>query len=133
MEELFETLKSMETYYLATTDGTRPHVRPFGTYNIFEGKLYLQTGASKEVAKQLRANPHAEITAYNGSDLWIRVSCTLVEDNRVEARESMLDAYPELRSYYKTRGNDNIVFYLKDATVTYFPYHIQGASKTVKF
>ena len=39
IEEVQEFLKSAQTYYLATIDGNRPRVRPFGTAEIFEGNL----------------------------------------------------------------------------------------------
>jgi uncharacterized pyridoxamine 5'-phosphate oxidase family protein len=51
------------TYYLATTDNNQPKVRPFGTINLFEGKLYIQTGKKKLVAKQILNNPKIAISA----------------------------------------------------------------------
>ena len=55
---------------------------------------------------------------YKG-DEWIRVAATLVKDDRVEAQESMLNAYPSLRAMYKTGSDGNtIVYYLKDAVAT---------------
>ena len=91
MERVCNFIKEAETYYLATVEGDQPRVRPFGTIHIFEGKLYIQTGRKKDVAKQLAANPKAEICAFkNGT--WIRVAGELVDDNRVEAKKSMLDA-----------------------------------------
>ena len=96
MKRVCEFLKKAEVYYLATVEGDQPRVRPFGTVHIFEDKLYIQTGKVKPTSKQLMANPKAEICAYrNGS--WIRLAGELVEDDRVEAKKSMLDAYPNLR------------------------------------
>ena len=91
MEEVYQFLKDAQTYYLATMEGDQPRVRPFGTIHMFEGKLYIQTGKSKEVSKQIVENGKVEICAMRGED-WIRVAGTLVEDDRVEARQSMLDA-----------------------------------------
>lgn len=118
MKRVYDFLKEAGTYYLATMDGDQPRVRPFGTVNIFEGKLYIQTGKGKAVAKQIAANPKVEICAMKG-DEWIRVAATLVEDDRVEAQESMLNSYPSLRAMYKTGSDGNtIVYYLKDAVAT---------------
>jgi len=64
MEEVLQFLKKCETYYLATVDGDQPRVRPFGTINIFENKLYIQTGKSKNVSKQIQANPKVEICGF---------------------------------------------------------------------
>ncbi|MBO4636773.1 MAG: pyridoxamine 5'-phosphate oxidase family protein [Clostridiales bacterium] len=118
MERTAEFLKAAGTYYLATADGDQPRVRPFGTVNIFEGKLYIQTGKSKDVSKQIHANPKVEISAFKDGS-WIRVAATLVEDDRREARASMLDAYPTLRGMYNEDDGNTEVFYLKDATATF--------------
>ncbi len=118
MERVEKFLKEAGTYYLATIDGDQPRVRPFGTVNNFEGKLYIQTGKVKDVSKQLHANPKAEICAFKGGE-WLRVACTLVEDDRLEAKQSMLDAYPSLQGRYKADDGNTEVFYMKDATATF--------------
>lgn len=118
MKRVYEFLKTAETYYLATVEGDQPRVRPFGTVNIFENKLYIQTGKSKNVAKQISSNPKVEICAMKG-DEWIRVTGTLVLDERTEAQESMLNNYPSLRAIYTTGPNGNTaVFFFRDAVAT---------------
>lgn len=112
METVLQFLKDAETYYLATVEGNQPRVRPFGTAHIFEGKLYIQTGKVKDVSKQLHANPKAEICAFKGGE-WIRVAGELVEDDRVEARQSMLDAYPSLQKMYAADDGNTEVFILR--------------------
>ena len=112
MEKVLQFLKDAETYYLATVEGNQPRVRPFGTAHIFEGKLYIQTGKVKDVSKQLHANPKAEICAFKGGE-WIRVAGELVE-----ARQSMLDAYPSLQKMYAADDGNTEVFYFKNATAT---------------
>lgn len=123
-------LKKAGTYYLATIDGGQPRVRPFGTINLFEGKLYIQTGKKKDVVKQINANPKVELSAFDG-ETWIRVAATLVEDNRAEAQESMLAAYPQLRGMYAVNDGNNVVYYLKDATATFYAFG--GEPKEVRF
>ena len=118
MERVEKFLKEAGTYYLATADKDQPRVRPFGTINNFEGRLYIQTGKSKDVSKQLHINPKAEICAFKDGQ-WLRVAATLVEDDRREARESMLNAYPQLRNMYSEDDGNTEVFYLKDATATF--------------
>lgn len=114
MQKVYEFLKNCGTYYIATVDGDQARVRPFGTINIFEGKLYIQTGHIKDVAKQIAANPKVELCAFNGSQ-WIRVAGTLVDDPRVEAKKSMLDANPSLRGMYNENDENTVVFYFTDA------------------
>jgi uncharacterized pyridoxamine 5'-phosphate oxidase family protein len=117
MQKVYEFLKSVGTYYLATVDGDQARVRPFGTIDLFEGKLYIQTGKKKDVSKQLQQNPKAEICAFDGTT-WVRIAATLVRDDRLEAKEHMLDAYPHLRAMYDPADDNTEVLYLKDATAT---------------
>ena len=117
MKEVYDFLKKCGTYYLATMDGDQPRVRPFGTVDIFEGRLYIQTGRVKNVARQMKADPKIEICAVDGNR-WIRVQAVAVEDDRVEARQHMLDAYPSLQAMYKADDGNTEVLYLKDATAT---------------
>ncbi len=117
IEKVTKFLKDAETYYLATAEGDQPRVRPFGTAHLYEGKLYIQTGKVKDVSKQLMANPKAEICAFKGEE-WIRVAGELVEDDRVEARQSMLDAYPSLQKMYAADDGNTQVFYFRNATAT---------------
>ncbi|MCD7956553.1 MAG: pyridoxamine 5'-phosphate oxidase family protein [Lachnospiraceae bacterium] len=118
MQKVYEFLKDAGTYYLATVDGEQARVRPFGTIHIYDGNLYIQTGKTKDVAKQIAVNPKVEICAMSKGD-WIRVCGTLVLDERVEAQESMLDAYPNLRKMYTTGSEGNTaIYYFKDAVAT---------------
>lgn len=118
MERVCEFLKKAGVYYLATVEGDQPRVRPFGTAHIFEGKLYIQTGKSKPVSRQLAANPKAEICAFHEGK-WVRIAGELVEDDRVEAKKSMLDAYPNLRDRYDENDSNTQVLYFRDATATF--------------
>ena len=117
MEQVAAFLKEAGTYYLATTEGDQPRVRPFGTAHVFEDRLYIQTGRVKEVAKQLLVNPKAEICAFH-KGRWIRIAGELIEDDRNEARQSMLDAYPSLQNRYAADDGNTQVFYFRNATAT---------------
>ena len=115
MKRVFNFIKGCKTYYIATTEGPQPRVRPFGTVNVYDGKLYIQTGKKKRTARQLAENPLAEICCFDG-ERWIRVSGKLIPDERVEAKKAMLDAYPELRSMYDENDDNTIVYYFQDST-----------------
>ena len=130
MQEVYDFLKKCGTYYLATAEGDQPRVRPFGTIDCFEGKLYIQTGHVKDVDKQIRANPKVEICGFCEGQ-WLRVAATLVGDDRIEAQQHMLDAYPSLQGMYKAGDGNCALYYLKDATATFASFG--GAPKVVKF
>ena len=129
MKRVYDFLKAADTYYLATVEGDQPRVRPFGTVNIYEGKLYIQTGKVKPVSKQIAANPKVEICAYKDGS-WLRVAGELVEDDRVEARKAMLDAYPNLRSMYDENDGNTQVLYFKDAVAAFSSF--TAAPETVE-
>ena len=114
MEKIYEFLKACGTYYLATMEGDQPHVRPFGTIDLFEGRLYIQTGKVKAVARQMKRNPKVEISGMAGGK-WIRLTAEAVLDQRIEAQEHMLAAYPSLQAMYKPGDGNTEVFYLKNA------------------
>ena len=130
METVLQFLKDAETYYLATVEGNQPRVRPFGTVDIFEGKLYIQTGKVKDVSKEMQANPKVEICAFN-SEKWIRVAGEVVRDDRVEAKEHMLDSYPNLKTLYRADDDNTEVLYLKNATATISSFTEEA--KVIKF
>ena len=130
MKRVYEFLKEAEVYYLATVEGDQPRVRPFGTVNIFEDKLYIQTGKVKPVSKQIAENPKVEISAFHNG-VWIRVAGELVEDDRVEPKKAMLDAYPNLRAMYDENDENTQVLYFKAATATFSSF--TAPAEVVKF
>jgi len=130
MEKVCKFLKDAGTYYLATVEGDQPRVRPFGTAHIFEGKLYIQTGKVKPTSAQLKANPKAEICAFKNG-VWLRVAAELLEDDRVEAKKSMLDAYPNLRAKYDENDGNTQVFYLNNAVATFSSF--TAPEEVIKF
>ena len=129
MNRVCDFIKSAGVYYLATVEGDQPRVRPFGTIHIFEGNIYIQTGRIKNVSKQLAVNPKAEICAFKDG-VWLRVSCELVEDDRLEPKKSMLDAYPNLRGMYDENDGNTQVLYLKDAVVTFSSFTAEPETYT---
>ena len=130
MQEVYDFLKACNTYYLATVEGDQPRVRPFGTVDIFEGKLYIQTGKVKDVSKEMQANPKVEICAFNG-EKWIRVAGEVVRDDRVEAKKHMLDSYPNLKTLYRADDDNTEVLYLKNVTATISSFTEEA--KVIKF
>jgi len=130
MQKVYEFLKAAGTYYLATVDGDQPRVRPFGTAHIFDGKLYIQTGKIKPVSKQLAANPKFEICAFKDGK-WLRLSGELVNDDRVEAKKSMLDANPNLRGMYNENDDNTQVLYVQNAVATFSSFG--GAPESYSF
>ena len=123
-------LKKCGTYFLATVEGDQPRVRPFGTAELFEGRLYIQTGKVKDVYRQLLVNPKAEISGFVDGE-WIRIACELVPDERLEAKQDMLDKNPMLQRMYKADDGNTIVFWCRNATATISSF--TAPAKTFRF
>ena len=130
MKEVYDFLKKCGTFYIATIDGDKPRVRPFGVVNIFEGKLYIQTGKSKNVSKQIQINPNIEICAFLDGK-WIRIEGKVVRDDRREAKVSMLDANPVLKSMYSADDDNTEVLYFEYTKATF--YSFTEAPKVIEF
>ncbi|MCH5255557.1 MAG: pyridoxamine 5'-phosphate oxidase family protein [Lachnospiraceae bacterium] len=130
MQEVYEFLKKCQTYYLATVEGDQPRVRPFGTIDIFEGKLYIQTGKIKAVSKQIQQNAKVELCAFDG-EKWLRLSGKLIRDDRVEAKEHMLASYPNLQAMYSATDDNTEVLYFEDATAVFSSF--TGEPVTITF
>ena len=129
MEKIYEFIKKCGTYYLATLDGDQPRVRPFGTIDIFEGKLYIQTGKGKDVFKQANG-AKVELSCFDG-ERWLRLAGTLVDDDNVAAKKHMLDNYPNLRAMYDENDPNTAVLYFKDAKATFASF--TAAPETIEF
>ena len=132
MNEVYDFIKECGTYYLATVEDGQPRNRPFGTVNIYDGKLYIQTGKSKDVSKQIQKNPKVEICCFNGNNgKWLRLAGELVRDDRREAKADMLEHYPDLKAMYSADDDNTEVLYFKNAVATISSF--SEAPKVIKF
>lgn len=132
MNEVYEFIKKCGTYFLATVEDGQPRNRPFGTINIFDGKLYIQTGKSKNVSKQIQKNPRVELSCFDGScGQWLRLAGELVRDDRREAKADMLEHYPDLKRMYSADDDNTEVLYFKNAEATIASF--TDAPKVIKF
>lgn len=130
MEEVQKFLKECGVYYLATVSNNEPKVRPFGTAEIFENHLYIQTGKKKDVFKQIEKNNKVEICAFKDGK-WIRVSGKLIVDDRIEAKKDMLDKNPSLRGMYSEEDPNTVVLYFESGIATI--YSFTEAPKVINF
>ena len=130
MEEVYEFIKDCGYFFIATVDGDKPKVRPFGAINIFENKLYIQTGKRKKVSHQMQSNPNIEICALKDNK-WIRLEGKVVRDDRIEAKQSLLDAYPELKGMYSADDDNTDVLYFENAKATF--YSFTDKPRVIKF
>lgn len=130
MEEVLAFLRKCGTYYLATVEGDQARVRPFGTIDLFDGRLTIQTGRKKDVARQIFTAPKVELCAFDG-ERWLRLAATAVEDPRIEAQAHMLEAYPSLQAMYQPGDGNTLIFALTEVTATFSSF--TEAPRTLTF
>ena len=130
VQKVCKFLQDCGVFYFATVEGDQPRVRPFGIAHLFEGKIYVLTGKAKNVSAQLAVNPKVEICGFH-EGTWLRVACTMVTDDRLEAKQSLLDTYPNMKATYSAEDENTHVLYMKDATATFSSF--TAAPETVTF
>ena len=128
-KKVFEFLEKAGTFYLATVEGNQPRVRPYGAMLYFEDKIYIMAFGKTNATRQIAQNPKAEICAFKGQTL--RIECSLVEDNRPEVGRALVVRMPSLKDVLGTNGENGVMYYLKDATATFF--NLMEPAETIKF
>ena len=112
MNKIVEELKKAKVFYIATIDGNQPRVRPFGSIVEYQGDAYICSGNFKEVYKQIKANPNVELSGMYEGPTWLRISATLVEDNRIEVREAILNDETGPKGLYQPGDGRFVTFKL---------------------
>ena len=121
MNRIVEELKKVKVFYVATIDGDQPRVRPFSSVAEFEGKAYICCGNFKEVYRQIKANPKVELCGMD-EGTWLRVSATLIEDNRIEVQEAVLSDPTGPSQIYKAGDGRFVTFQLSDIKATKYSF-----------
>ena len=114
MNEIVNELLKVKVFYIATIDGDQPRVRPFGSILEYEGEAYICSGNFKDFYKQIKANPKVELCGMYPDFDWIRISATLVEDDRIEVQQAMLDDPTGPKGLYEAGDGKFVTFKLKD-------------------
>jgi len=116
MKETYDFLKKLEVNYLATINGNKPSCRPFGDPVLFDEKIYILTKKHKEVFKQISANNHVCIVAYDNEN-WIRIHCDLINDREnIAAKQAIIQEFDWAEEEgYTLENPDFQIFYLANA------------------
>lgn len=129
IKKVYDFLENAGTFYLATVEGDQPRVRPYGAMLYFEDKIYIMAFGETNATRQIADNQKAELCAFKGMTL--RVECTLVKDNRAEVGKALVDKMPVLKPALGENGENGVMYYLKDATATFFK--MMEPVETIKF
>ena len=112
MNKIVEELKKARVFYIATIDGNQPRVRPFGSIIEYQGDAYICSGNFKEVYKQIKVNPNVELSGMYEGPTWLRISATLVEDNRLEVQKAILNDETGPKGLYQPGDGRFVTFKL---------------------
>ncbi len=120
MNKIVEFLNDTKIFYLATIDGDKPRVRPFGAVMEKDGKIYFCTNNQKDVYRQMQKNPNIEISATKENGDWLRLSGKAVFDSSKDTKQKMLDECPVLKTMYSADDGKFEIFYITNASATVF-------------
>ena len=116
MSKVNDFLQQAGFFYLATTDGMQPKIRPIGAHFERDGKVFFGIGSHKNVYRQMQANPLVEIVAFDKGK-WLRYTGKAVFADEPEIAETFLNQFPNLREVYNEQtGNRMMIFYLENPT-----------------
>jgi uncharacterized pyridoxamine 5'-phosphate oxidase family protein len=131
METVVKYLADAKTFYLATIDGDQPRVRPMGFVMSHKGRIYMGTNNTKDMYKQMKANPKVEITAFGPDGRWVRVYGKVGFDESAETQAKALEAAPQLKNMYSVGDGKFTLFYFEPGAVAAF-YGFDGSKKEIK-
>ena len=131
MDEVLKFLKDNPTFYLATVDGNKPKVRPFGFVMNYEGKLHFGTNNKKDVYKQLKVNPHFEVSTTSKTGEWLRLKGKAVFNTNKQSKQAAFDSAPFLSQMYSVDDAIFELFYIEEAEATFNT--MKGDSRTIRF
>lgn len=124
MNTAFEFLKANPVFHLATVDGTKARVRPFGFTMIRNKALYLCTNKTKDVFKQLVKNPDVEISDMGSDNTWLRISGKVAVDDSRDAKVQAFKEAPNLLRIYPKGADDEtfVTLYFTEAQATLYSF-----------
>lgn len=133
MEEAIKFLQENITGFLATAEAGKPKVRPFQFMREEDGKLFFCTNSTKDVFKQLKANPYVEFSSYSPNFAWIRLSGKVNFSNDLKMKEKVLESSELVKSIYKTADNPIFeIFYIEHGAAILADFSGQPP-RTIKF
>lgn len=127
LKKVYDFMDEVKTFYFATVEGDQPRVRVYGAVLLYENKIYLMVINGTKAPAQLADNPKFEICAFKGQ--WLRLSGTLVADERVEVKRAMIEKMPSLGKDLGEEGM--LMYYIKDATAVFAD--MKGEIETIAF
>jgi uncharacterized pyridoxamine 5'-phosphate oxidase family protein len=105
MKEVIDFYTKNPVGCLATVENGKPRVRPFQFLFADSGKLYFCTANTKDVYRQLKANPAVEFVSTSPEYVFMRVSGEAKFSKDMAQKKRILDTFDMIRGIYKTPEN----------------------------
>ncbi|NLT67185.1 MAG: pyridoxamine 5'-phosphate oxidase family protein [Acidobacteria bacterium] len=120
MNTAYEFLKANQVFHLATVDGEKARVRPFGFTMVRDNRIYFCTNNTKDVYRQMVKQPDIEISAMGADGTWLRVRGKVAFDQTRDAKAQAFTEAPNLLAIYPKGAEDEtfITFYFTEAQAT---------------
>lgn len=124
MNSAYEYLKANPVFHLATVDGDKARVRPFGFIMKRNNALYMCTNKTKDVYKQLVKNPNIEISAMGSDQSWLRIRGKIAVDDSRDAKVQAFEEGKMLLQIYPKGADDEtfVTFYFTEAQATLYSF-----------
>lgn len=124
MNTALDFIKANPVFHIATVDGAKARVRPFGFITKRNNTLYFCTNKTKDVYKQLKQNPDIEISDMGSNATWLRIRGRIAFDETREAKAQAFEDSPNLLRIYPKGADDElfVTFYFTEAIATLFSF-----------
>jgi uncharacterized pyridoxamine 5'-phosphate oxidase family protein len=124
MNTALEFIKASPVFHIATVDGAKARVRPFGFIMKRNNTLYFCTNKTKDVYKQLKQNPDIEISDMGSNSIWLRIRGRIAFDETRESKGKAFEHMPDLLRIYPKGADDElfVTFYFTEAVATLFSF-----------
>jgi len=99
-EQIFELMRNNPVFHLATVEGNQPRCRALLLYKADENGIIFHTGSMKDLYKQIKENPNAEL-CFNDfkNNIQVRVAGKLEEIEDIRLKDE-ISAHPS-RTFLK--------------------------------
>lgn len=112
MSRAYDFLKECGYYYLLTMNNDFPAGRPFGSIYEHNDLLYLCTGDSNQVHRQLRKNGNIQLLAKKeGTRQWLRITGKASEVTDPAVRQLVFEECPSVKAHVSRADDEHFLVF----------------------
>ena len=112
MSRAYDFMKECRAFFVLTMADGFPAGRPFGAIMELGEDLYISTGNTKAVYRQLKQNGNMQLLAMKeGTRSWIRVTGVAEECCDLSVKETMMERCPVLQKHYTSASDPKLAVF----------------------